>query len=296
MVRRHVHLLIAVILTLVSMACTSPDTAPTGGTNTSATTAEAGVGHIHGVDLNPDEGTVYVATHRGLYRLEAGRPVRVAQHLQDTMGLTITGPDRFLISGHPDSVQSAPSHLGLVASDDGGNTWIPVGLSGQADFHALSAAGATIYGFDSLTTSVMRSDDGGQRWQQGARFAMTDLDADPENPMHVVSATPTGVQESHDGGITFTAVTPQSPRPLAMLDHVPYTGSSDRDPVLAGVDTAGGVWALGPAGWHLAGTVPGTPVAFTVIAPDRYLAATEAQVFGSEDAGRSWNLLAQMDR
>ena len=77
---------------------------------------------------------------------------------------------------------------------------------------------------------------------------------------------------------------------------MPYTGSSDRDPVLAGVDAAGGVWALGPAGWQPAGTVPGTLAAFTVIAPDRYLAATEAEVFGSEDAGRSWNLLAQMNR
>jgi photosystem II stability/assembly factor-like uncharacterized protein len=159
------------------------------------------------------------------------------------MGLTITGPDRFLISGHSDPVQAKPAHLGLVASDDGGNTWRPVGLSGQADFHALSAAGATIYGFDSLTAAVMRSDDGGQRWQQGASFAMTDLDVDPDNPMHVISATSTGLQESYDGGMTFTAVAPQPPRSLTMLDHVPYTGNSDRDPVLAGVDAAGGVWA-----------------------------------------------------
>ena len=101
--------------------------------------------------------------------------------------------------------QAKPAHLGLVASDDGGNTWIPVGLSGQADFHALSAAGATIYGFDSLSTAVMRSDDGGQRWQQGASFAMTDLDVDPDNPMHVISATSTGLRESYDGGMTFTA-------------------------------------------------------------------------------------------
>jgi hypothetical protein len=64
----------------------------------------------------------------------------VAQHLQDTMGLTIAGPDRFLVSGHSYPSDAGPSHLGLVASDDGGNTWIPVGLSGQADFHALSAA------------------------------------------------------------------------------------------------------------------------------------------------------------
>jgi hypothetical protein len=60
------------------------------------------------------------------------------------------------------------------------------------------------------------------------------------------------------------------------------------------VDAAGGVWALGAEGWQPAGTVPGRPAAFTVIAPDRYLAATEAEVFGSDDAGRSWNLLAHM--
>jgi hypothetical protein len=96
--------------------------------------------------------------------------------------------------------------------------------------------------------------------------------------------------------MTFTAVTPQAPRPLALLDHMPYTGGSDREPVLVGVDTAGGVWALGPAGWHLAGKFPGTPAAFTVIAPDRYLAATETAVFGSDDAGRSWNLFAHMNR
>ena len=91
MARRHVHLLIAASLALVSPACTAPDTAPTGDAPTSTTT-ESGVEHIHGVDLNLDDGSVYAATHHGLYRVEAGRPVRVTQHLQDTMGLTITGP------------------------------------------------------------------------------------------------------------------------------------------------------------------------------------------------------------
>jgi hypothetical protein len=142
----------------------------------------------------------------------------------------------------------------------------------------------------------MRSDDGGHRWQQGASFAMTDLDVEPDNPMHVISATSTGLRESYDGGMAFTVVAPQPPPSLTMLDHVPYTGSSDRDPVLAGVDAAGGVWALGAAAWQSSGAVPGRPVAFTVIAPDRYLAATEAEVFGSEDAGRSLKVLAHLSR
>jgi hypothetical protein len=79
MARRHVHLLIAASLALVSPACTAPDTAPTGDAPT-FTTTESGVGHIHGVDLNLDDGSVYAATHHGLYRVEAGRPVRMSQH------------------------------------------------------------------------------------------------------------------------------------------------------------------------------------------------------------------------
>jgi hypothetical protein len=111
MPRCHVHVLIAAALALSFAACTAPapDTTPTGNAPTPATIGR-GVGHVHGVDLNTDDGTVYVATHHGLYRIEAGRPVRVAQHVQDTMGLTITGPDRFLISGHSDPAQAKPAH------------------------------------------------------------------------------------------------------------------------------------------------------------------------------------------
>ena len=67
--------------------------------------------------------------------------------------------------------------------------------------------------------------------------------------MHVVSATD-GAQRATTAHTSAASSSPQPPVRLALLDHVPYTGSSDRDPVLAGVDAAGGVWALGPAGWR----------------------------------------------
>jgi photosystem II stability/assembly factor-like uncharacterized protein len=69
-----------------------------------------------------------------------------------------------------------PSHLGFLASQDAARTWTAVALSGEADFHALCATGATIYGFDSVSGTVMRSDDHGQHWQRGARLAVADLD------------------------------------------------------------------------------------------------------------------------
>jgi hypothetical protein len=57
------------------------------------------------------------------------------------------------------------------------------------------------------------------------------------------------------------------------------------------MDASGRVWSLAEAGWQPSGTLPGPPTAFTVIAPDFYLAATGQSVLLSEDAGRSWTEL-----
>jgi hypothetical protein len=257
--------------------------------------AEPGFGHVHGVELNPADGSLYAGTHYGVFRLEASGPVRVSQQHQDTMGFTVVGPDHFLASGHPGVGERGPAHLGLTASRDGGRTWSSVALAGQADFHALSASGVTVYGFDGLTAAVLRSDDSGQHWQRGASMAVSDLDVDPRNPMRVVAATRDGLTESLDGGITFTALTAQPPRPLALIDHVASAGGADPKPVLVGVDAAGTVWSLGTGGWQSAGSIPGPPTAFTVIGPDRYASATPSEVFASEDAGRSWVPLARLD-
>lgn len=258
-------------------------------------TGESGVGHVHGVELNPADGGLYAATHHGVFRLDPHGPVRVSQNRQDTMGFTVVGPDQFLAGGHPGAGEPGPAHLGLIASSDGGRTWGPVALTGRADFHALSASGATVYGFDGVTAAVLRSDDGGRHWRRGTSTAVSDLDADPDNPMRVLAASRDGLIESLDGGITFTAFAARPPRGLVLIDHISYVGGSDRDPALVGVDAAGTVLSFGADGWQISGSLPGPPTAFTVIAPDRYSAAIGSQVFASEDAGRSWVLVARLD-
>ena len=65
------------------------------------------------------------------------------------MGFTVTGPDRFLGSGHPDGREGLPPFLGLIRSTDAGRTWERVSLLGKRDFHVLEAAGERIYGFGS---------------------------------------------------------------------------------------------------------------------------------------------------
>lgn len=296
MARRDVPaLLLRVLLALVPAAavagCSAP---PTPAARPAPDSTGPGSGHVHGVELNPADGNLYAATHQGVFRLDANGPVRVSRHRQDTMGFTVVGPDHFLASGHPGVDEPGAAHLGLTASSDGGHTWAAVALDGRADFHALSAAGVTVYGYEGLTATVMRSDDGGQHWQRCASVEVFDLDVDPNGPMRVVAATRGGLKESLDGGRTFTALAAQPPRELVLIDHIAYVGGSDREPHLAGVDAAGTVLALGADGWQTSGSLPGPPTAFTVIGPDRYVSATGTQVFSSEDAGRSWVLRARV--
>lgn len=248
-------------------------------------------GHVHSLEVNPADGVVYAATHYGMFRLEPTGPVPTADRYQDLMGFTVTGPDRFLGSGHPAVGVPEPTQLGLVASDDGARTWYPLSLDGEADFHSLSAAGQTVYGWNARTSRILRSDDGGATWQGGAEVATSDLDADPQHPSRVLVATDRGLMESRDGGVSLEMALAQPVRPVVLLDHVVRAGG-DRRPAAVGLDAAGGVWALDGEGWVEAGRLPGVPSAFTVVAADRYLAATAGGVFESENAGRTWKLLA----
>jgi hypothetical protein len=285
------RILLAIAAALAAAACSAPGPSAAPDQAGPHTGPGVGFGHIHGIDLNPADGLIYAATHTGVFRLSRDGPQRIADRYQDTMGFVVAGPDRFLGSGHPDPREPGPRHLGLILSTDKAQTWTTIALRGEADFHSLTVTGATVYGFDSIDGVVMRSDDYGQNWQRGATVSAADLDVDPANPTRVLATTPDGLMESTDAGLTFNPSSPQPPRPLVMVDHVEKTGG-DKEPVLAGVDESGGIWALGGAGWSQAGALPGAPQAFTVLGADRYVAATETRVLGSENAGRTWSLIA----
>lgn len=281
------------VLAAVSGCGASPSTPQTPG----PPAAEAGFGHVHGLGLNPADGQVYAATHYGVFRLDDSGPVRVADRYQDTMGFTVAGPDVFLASGHPPVTEPGPPHLGLVRTTDRAQTWEPVSLGGEADFHALSAAGATVYGWDSQSARVMRSDDGGATWQAGAALQPADLDVDPLTPARVLATTQAGLLESRDGGATFAPAPSQPPEPLVLLGHR-ATGGATGDPAagtppgVIGVTSAGAVWASTADGWARATPLPSPPQAFTVAGDGTVLAATDAGVHESRDEGQTWRLLA----
>jgi hypothetical protein len=283
--RRAVALAIAVGATLATAGC-----AGTAADGSPGADSPPGFGHVHGLGLNPADDRVYAATHYGVFRLDPDGPRRIADRLQDTMGFTIAGADLFLGSGHPDPREGGPRHLGLISSTDRARTWETVALRGEVDFHALTAAGNTIYGWDSTSGSVLRSDDGGATWQRGAEAAVADLDVDPADPSRVVTTSEDGLLASQDGGVTFDPVATQPPETLVFVDHV-----DGRDGDLAGVDTGGGVWTFVAGRWMEQGSLSGQPQAFTAASPSMFLAATETGVHASGDGGRTWQLLAAAD-
>jgi hypothetical protein len=132
-----------------------------GETFSGVPAADPGPAHVHGLGVNPADGALFIATHTGLYRVDEAdqRAKRVGERFQDTMGFTIVGPNRFLGSGHPDineaREKNLPSLLGLIESIDSGETWQPISLLGEADFHVLRFAGERVYGDDSSNDRLL---------------------------------------------------------------------------------------------------------------------------------------------
>jgi hypothetical protein len=196
---RPTNTLAAAMLTLLL----APGVVSCGGDDPPTPTAEepvdqgAEVHHIHGLGVTPDDGTLYVATHSGLFEAADGTQElrRIGDGEQDIMGFSVVAPDRFIGSGHPDpSDANSPPNLGLIESRDGGKTWTNISLHGEADFHVLQSSGDRIYGFNGIEGRVLVSSDGGRRWEKRTPpAALYDLAIDPREPDHIVASTERGV-------------------------------------------------------------------------------------------------------
>ena len=249
---------------------------------------DPGVAHVHGLGVNPADGSLYVATHTGTFRIpDEGQAERVGSSYQDTMGFTVAGPDRFLGSGHPDVAgiqQGQPSRLGLIESTDAGKTWEPLSLSGDADFHGLAFTHDRVYGWDATTGRFMVSDDG-TAWDTRSAVRLFGFAVDPADPDHVVGASQNGLLDSADGGRSWQSV--ESPGLVALS-----------------WDSQMGLWGVEPNGtvhrrdqedstWERQGRLPGQPEALLASDGLLYAAALEDDVTGiyrSED-GATWRLV-----
>ena len=245
--------------------------------------------HVHGLGVNPADGSLFVATHTGLFRAPTGelRARRVADRYQDTMGFTVVGANRFLGSGHPDLRERLPPFLGLIESRDAGQTWRALSLQGSVDFHVLEARRRRVYGYgsdyESRDARFLTSADGGRRWQRlKAPQALISLAISPRDPGTLVAAGDRRVFGSRDAGRSWKTIQAPASGLLA------WTQSG-----LFLVDRDGRVWhdARQDETWRSVGSVNGQPAAFDNGSDGELLLALhDGTILHSRDDGHSWTV------
>jgi hypothetical protein len=289
-VRCRLTAVVCALIALAPLACGGENREPVKS-GPGPVIEDPGPIHVHGLGVNPADGALFVATHTGLFRAARGerRAERVADRYQDTMGFTVTGPDQFLGSGHPDGRDGLPPFLGLIRSTDAGRTWEPVSLMGERDFHVLEAAGDRVYGygsdFESRQASLLVSDDGGRSWEERTPpEPLLSLAIDPRDPERVVVAGEGGTYSSMDGGAGW--------RPLS--GEAGFL-AWPRSEALFLIRADGAVARSRDTGrsWQSMGDVGGRPAAFDNAGGDLYVALHDGTVKWSADDGRSWVVRSQ---
>ena len=196
--------------------------------------------HVHGISRDPGSGKVNLATHEGLFVLQADANWQQVGPEVDLMGFAVSGPGTFYASGHPGAGVDLPQPVGLIKSTDAGDTWTILSRGGESDFHALTASSTGVIGFD----GALRITSDGKTWSQGGlNVEPRSLAAAPDGS-RVLATTEQGVLSSTDGGRTW--------QPLASAPVLLMTAWADSktvvgvtpEGVLAVSSDAGRTWQV----------------------------------------------------
>lgn len=290
--RRLVLAAAALALPIVVAGCAS-NASEGSGSDTSSEAADHGAdhvpsvppeaGHVHGMAVNPVDGRLYLGTHNGTLVVDGHTIEQVGDSTIDLMGFTAAGPDHFYASGHPGSGDDLPDPVGLIESTDGGETWQPLSLTGEADFHTLGAAGEQVYGFNGQLVGTGN----GTNWTPGAAdVAPASLAVDPDDSDRVIATTEHGPVRSEDGAASFAHL-----EGAPLLLFVAWPSAED----LWGVGTDGTVYLStdGGASWEERGDVE-APTAFTAGEDGSVVVATETQILVSNDGGNAFEPVATL--
>lgn len=159
----------------------------------------AEVDHVHSVATDGEQ--VFAGTHQGVYAWDGQTWSRVGDEF-DVMGMAL-GNGVIYASGHPGPRQDLPDPLGVLVSDDGGDTWDSHSLLGEVDFHLLRVGGRSLVGVAANYSSVVYSGDDGATWTPLDISSLTDLGLSPDGATLAVVSEGT-VLVSGDGGARFS--------------------------------------------------------------------------------------------
>ena len=274
---------VVALVALVAVVAVVVFAGETDGDTPSAT--PAGMAHVHGLAVDPENGQLLAGTHFGAFRVGEDGDVEQFGPTQDFMGFTVAGPGHYLASGHPGAGQGGPGNLGLIESTDGGESWETVSLEGKADFHTLKTRHGRVYGHSG--GQLLVSEDK-KSWDQRASIALADLAISPEDPDTLLVTTQQGLGISSDGGRTFRGV-PSAP----VLVLITWTEGG----TLVGVDPNGTVQVSedGGATWTEGGATGGQPAALTATEDQIFVATREGKIVESDDGGKTFRTRYQED-
>ena len=170
--------------------------------------------HGHGLSFSSDGKVLLAPSHEGLAVYENGSWRETGGAVQGFSGFSVT-ENAIYSSGHARPGASAAASAGLLRSRDGGRTWQPLALAGQADFRMLAAGyrSGAIYVLNARPNAAMPSmgiyvtiDEGGT-WRRAAALGLKGevhgLAAHPARAGLVAVAAGRGLYLSRDGGETF---------------------------------------------------------------------------------------------
>lgn len=257
-----------------------------------ATPAPPGSGanaFIGSIAVDPADGTLFLGTGLGLFRVDGKKQKRVVGELSTPDGsgrlssnlvVRFKGPGELLASGHPEGAGSLPENLGLIRSRDGGRTWEPISELGESDFHILQASGDRVLGVRAEETDIQISSDGGRSFDARTPPATpVDVVADPEAPSRLVMSTEQGIFTSSDEGRSWRQREAGAAAQLTWADAV-YRA-----------DPGGLIKASADGGqtWEDRGTVDSS---VNELAADEdgalYASVAGGEVMRSSDGGATW--------
>jgi hypothetical protein len=255
---------------------------------------------IASLAVDPGNGTLIIGTGLGLYRLEPGaaEAARAGGTLTTGSGsapvsanlvVSFVAPGTLVASGHPQGDSSLPEDLGLIRSEDGGETWRSVSLLGEADLHALDVRGDRIAGLPADAQRLLVSRDGGRSFAERTPPGVpVDVDLDPAGADRLAITTADGVYVSeNDGGAWRQRDTLSTKALLAWAE----SGSLYR------VEANGSVRVSEDEGgsWQQRGNAGGPPTAATVDADGAlYVALAGAVIVRSQDGRGTFERVVQL--
>ncbi|MCG0239956.1 MAG: hypothetical protein L6E13_12440 [Firmicutes bacterium] len=294
-----------------------------------------GYTQVRALGLDPrDPDRVYLATEEGLLMAgPGGRLERAGTARPDLTALAVAPmePWHLYASGHPGPGLDLPDPLGVVVSPDGGQTWTPLGLTGEVRLSHLAVSPIDprlVYGWADPPGQLYVSEDGGATWTaraadgatwparaaagaaarvaetaRAAATAQETLGAPPvalaPHPRvrdQLLAATPGGLAWSPDRGQRWQTLLPGPVTAVAYsLQDPQVILAYHREEGLVESRNGGRTWTA--LGLRLPAPDGVAQIAIHPVAPEVvYLATLRGEVLGSRDGGRTWEAVVRPGR